>query len=178
MKDKHIPIGHRDDVSHVDRSILDLWTAAPALELNATRIVSAMAEKGIAKHRTLRHLRRLVDSEALVKRDDRRQVLYTLRIKPSEFDQIEYVRSLNSVVSKNGMSYEWGVGGGFSHMACGTIVGFPDLREDTDPDINFVVGILLGTASKIFVDLEYLRDVLLLRGAGVRSRYQKPCCAI
>jgi hypothetical protein len=170
MKDKHIPIGHRNDVLYVDKSILDLWNDAPGSELNATRIVSAMVEKGIAKHRTLRHLRRLVENKALVKRNDTRQVLYTLRVKSSEFDQIEYVRNLESAVSKNGMSYRWGVGGGFSHMACGTIVGFPELQEDSDPDVNFVVGTLLESASKIFVDLEYLRDILILRRAGVRIK--------
>jgi hypothetical protein len=49
-------------------------------------------------------------------------------------------------------------------------VGFPELQEDSDPDVNFVVGTLLESASKIFVDLEYLRDILILRRAGVRIK--------
>lgn len=170
IKDKYVPLRHRTEVSRLEKSILDLWKDNSDQEFNAATIVAAMDKVGIAKYKTLRYLKRLVDGRSLERRSDKQQILYKLRLRPKEFNQIEYVTNLDSVVSSKHMSYEWGVGGAFSHLACGTIVGFPHVEKETDADVTFVLDILLRNVAEIFVSLEYLRDVILLRRAGVRIK--------
>jgi hypothetical protein len=169
-KDKHVPLVYRAEVSRIEKSILELWKDNADQEFNTTTIVAAMDKMEVHRHKTLRYLKRLVDSRSLERRVDNQQVLYKLRLHPEDFNQLEYVTKLDSAVSCKNMKYEWGVGGAFSHLACGSIVGFPPIEKDTDPDVAFVLNILLQNAAETFASIEYLREVILLRRAGVHIK--------
>src|SRR2546425_4915643 len=175
VANKHIPKHYRAEVSRVNEGILRVWDGQTELETNATTLVKAMSKIGIPKYTTLRHLKRLIDAQLLERRKYQGQTLYKLRMTPGEFKHVEYVKSLDAAVSKTNTRYEWEVGGAFSHLACGTIVGFPDVSKPNNSDLNladvrFVLRILLNSAAETFVALEFLRDVAVLRSAGVNIK--------
>jgi hypothetical protein len=131
-----------------------------------------MEKRGETKQRVVRALGRLVTEGKLDKRREGRSSKYRPLLRPKEFDTFSYLTDLRSRTSGHKMNYDWQVGGGVTHVASGTLVGFPDITKfPLRGDENFALSRILVRFSELYSALMDLRDMILLRRCGLDSKF-------
>ncbi len=164
---KFIPTPYRDSVEELSSKILGLWSNEPTAFLTHREITTKLEATGVPKRRILRGIKRLLHEKKLENQQKGTTSHYRPIYKLKEFDTLQYLFELNSSVSGKGMVYDWGVGGGISHTASGTIIGFPPVERDKlRPDEGLALDTIMVRVSELYSALMELRDVLIIRKAG------------
>jgi len=164
---KFIPTPYRDSVEELSSKILGLWSNEPTAFLTHREITTKLEATGVPKRRILRGIKRLLHEKKLENQQKGTTSHYRPIYKLKEFDTLQYLFELNSSVSGKGMVYDWGVGGGISHTASGTIIGFPPVERDKlRPDEKLALDTIMVRVSELYSALMELRDVLIIRKVG------------
>jgi len=163
---KFIPTPYREPVEELSSKILGLWSTKPEAFLTHREITSKLEATGVPKQRILRGIKRLLQEKKLENQQKGTTSHYRPIYKLKEFDTLQYLSALNAAVSGKGMVYDWGVGGGISHTASGTIIGFPPVEKDKlRPDERLALDTIMVRISELYSALMELRDVLIIRKA-------------
>jgi hypothetical protein len=165
---KFIPAPYKDRARQVDSAILKMWDNKSEAWTTYRDIVTKSKEVGIPKYTVVRALERLVREDRLEKKAEGRTKQYRPRMKPPEFNTFEYLEMLRSRTTDRKMVYDWDVGGGITHLARGSLIGFPDLDTFEHHKLaEYALNILLVRVSEIYEAIMDLRDIFLMTSAGV-----------
>lgn len=120
------------------------------------------------KPRTIeRVLARLEKRGVLERRRDRSASYYRKLEAPKEFIAVSYLAELDARLTP-GMAYEFEVGGMFSEIGFGRIVGFPAYRdEELRPDEKELIRLLTARLGFIFHALSLIRNATVMRRMGI-----------
>ncbi len=165
---KFIPAPYKERIQQVDSTILKLWDSDSESWITYGNIAKKSEEVGIPKHTVVRALERLVREDRLEKQEEGRTSNYRLRMKPPEFNTFQYLETLKSRTVDRKMVYDWDVGGGITHLARGSLIGFPDVDAfEHNKLAKYALNILLVRVSEIYEAIMDLRDMFLMTSAGV-----------
>src|SRR5437867_1224729 len=165
---KFIPAPYKERTQQVDSAILKLWDNNSEAWITYGDIVTKSKDVEIPKYTVVRALERLVREDRLEKKAEGRTTQYRPRMKPPEFNTFEYLEMLRSRTTGRKMVYDWDVGGGITHLAHGSLIGFPDIGTFEHHKLaEYALNILLVRVSEIYEAIMDLRDIFLMTSAGV-----------
>jgi predicted transcriptional regulator len=148
-----------------ERRVLALWERENEWVRHGDVLRRTM---GVNRRTMERILLRLVKENVLERREEGPASYYRRQEAPKEFEAVKHLSALDSRLT-TGMAYEFEVGGGFSHVAFGRLVGFPNMKEDElRNDEREVLRVLTARLGFIFQGLYLLRNAILIRRIGAK----------